>query len=202
MASARSIIRALTAFARAVSSGSSGSSQEEQVEVAVADMADDAARAGPRAESAFGLEDALGQARDRHADIGREPRQPGAAPRGPVGVVARLPERLRSSGLVAQAKPPPPMSAAIASTVSACSFTPAGLPWNSKKRVGCLGSPRASSSGCRPRIWTSSSSSIRATGMPDLDGGDHGVHRASRSGKAQTAAEIASGMPCRRSRPR
>ena len=38
---------------------------------------------------------------------------------------------LRSSAWLVQAKSPPPCSAAIACTISACSLVPASVPWNS-----------------------------------------------------------------------
>ena len=45
--------------------------------------------------------------------------------------------RLRSSGLVAHSKSMPPFSRAISCTISACSSTPAWVPWNSRNSVGC-----------------------------------------------------------------
>ena len=57
------------------------------------------------AMSRLRLLDAIGQPRNRHADVGGEASR--ARPQGrarPIGVVARLPELVRSSGLVVQAK--------------------------------------------------------------------------------------------------
>ena len=47
----------------------------------------------------------------------------------------------------------------------------------------------------QPRICTSSSSSMRATGMPDWMVAITAWTASSTPGKAQTAAEIASGTP-------
>ena len=47
----------------------------------------------------------------------------------------------------------------------------------------------------QPLICTSSSSSIRATGMPDLNGRDHRLDGLVDAREAHTAAEIASGTP-------
>ncbi len=73
-----------------------------------------------------------------------------------------------------------------------------GVPWNSKNSVGARRGLRASSRRCRRSICASSSSSMRASGMPGLHHLDHRLHRAASVGNWQVAAEIASGMPCRR----
>ena len=73
--------------------------------------------------------------------------------------------RVRSSGVLAHSKPSPPCSPAMSCTVSACSFTPASVPWNS---ISSSGDSRM----LRP-LWAltartalASSSSQRAIGTP------------------------------------
>ena len=106
--------------------------------------------------------------------------------------------RLRSSASVAQRKSEPPNSTASSPTAAACSATPAAEPWNSKNSVGASGK---SSLECRmqARICTSSSSSMRATGMPDWMVAITVSTAPARSRNGQTAADTASGMPCSRS---
>ena len=48
-------------------------------------------------------------------------------------------KRVRSSGVVAHSKAWPPNSEEISCTVSACSLTLAGEPWNSMSNMGCTG---------------------------------------------------------------
>ena len=47
---------------------------------------------------------------------------------------------LRSSAWLVHAKSPPPFSPAIACTISACSFVPASVPWNSSSSRFLFGS--------------------------------------------------------------
>ena len=120
---------------------------------------------------------------------------PGRSPRQAQKASCRAAQsRFRSSARVAQRKPAPPWSAASSPTSSACSATPASLPWNSKKSVGASGSPR-------PRVLvaartcTSSRSSIRAIGTPAWMVAITVSTAPASVSKEQTAAEIASGMP-------
>ena len=65
-------MRSLSASAAASSVGSLGVDHEGQVEVAVADVADDRRDEAVGRDVRLGLEDAFGEARDRHADVGRQ----------------------------------------------------------------------------------------------------------------------------------
>ena len=150
---------------------------------------------------ALGLGDALGEPRDRHADIGRDrPAQPGrSASAAQIGVVARLPEL----GAVLRLGRPVERAAAelggdlaeplrllrhprlaCRGTRRTASASPAGRAWNSR---------------WRPPTATSSSSSMRATGMPLWMVTIVASQAASIVGNGQMPAEIASGMPCSRS---
>ena len=86
----------------------------------------------------------------------------------------------------------------MAWAVSACSATDASLPWNSKNRTGRSGRS-VFDQRLIAAIWTSSANSIRATGTPDWMIAMQVSTASSTLGKAQTAAETASGMPERRS---
>ena len=83
-----------------------------QVEIAVADMADDRRERAGFGDVALRLDDAFGEPRDRHADVGGERSRAGPQRLArPVGVVARLPQpgailRLASPSRTA----PPPNS--------------------------------------------------------------------------------------------
>ena len=66
---------------------------QRAVEIAVADMADDRRQQIEPLQIVLGLGDAIGQPRDRHADVGRH--HAGAGPQRlhrPIGVMPRLPE--------------------------------------------------------------------------------------------------------------
>jgi hypothetical protein len=69
------------------------------------------------------------------------------------------------------------------------------VPWNSRKSIGTSARP---SFECRftPRIWTSSRSSMRATGMPDWMVTITASQAARTEGNGHTPPEMASGMPC------
>ena len=77
-----------------------GVHQQDDVEIAVAHMADDRCQEAAFVDVAAGFEDALGEARDRHADIGghalrsRLERQAGV-----IGIVAGLPQAVAVFGL-------------------------------------------------------------------------------------------------------
>ena len=105
--------------------------------------------------------------------------------------MARLPEPAALLGLGRpSAKSPPPCSAAIARTVSACSSTPASVPWNSKNSVGCS---RQVELGVR--LTASHLHVVEQLDARDRDAGldrlDHGVDR---------ALEVAKGADRRRDR--
>ncbi len=106
--------------------------------------------------------------------------------------------RERSSAFVAHSKGPPPRSCAISPNRSACSRAPASVPWNSTSRSGVSGRDsfeyRLQAATC-----TSSSSSMRATGRPDWIVRMVASQAALIDGNGQMPAEIASGMPWRRS---
>ena len=90
----------------------------------------------------------------------------------------------------------------MASTAAACSATPAWLPWNSRNSVVTGLCPSSLEKRMHASIMSASSSSIRATGMPDCDVAITVSTADLRSGNWHTAADIASGMPCSRSRTR
>ncbi|MDT4877480.1 hypothetical protein FQZ97_1130010 [compost metagenome] len=100
--------------------------------------------------------------------------------------------RVRSSGVTAHSKAWPPKSAAISCTVSACSFTLAGEPWNS---MSSMFSSRRPSLLCaltmRTVLW--SISSQRAIGTPSWITWITVRTAASMVGNEQVAAEIAWG---------
>src|SRR5205807_1122111 len=74
--------------------------QYDQVEIAVADMADQRCGEKCAGEIGLGLADAVGEARDRHADIGRESLAAGPKrQRRPERIVSRLPEPATGLGL-------------------------------------------------------------------------------------------------------
>ncbi len=81
----------------------------------------------------------------------------------------------------------------MACTVCACSSTEAGLPWNSKNRVGASASVVLLN-----RLMafsdSASSSSMRATGTPSWMVWITVCTAESMSGKVHTAAEMASGI--------
>ena len=120
-----------------------GIEQHDQVEIAVAHVADDRCDETARLDVRLGLENAVGEARDRHARIGREslrardagpsPRNtPRVAPsRGASGPRASSPTRTRCRRC----------SSAIACICDACSATLVSLPWNSKNSVGFSANP-------------------------------------------------------------
>ena len=145
-----------------------GIEQHEQVEVAVADVTDDRRDEPRRLDVGARLEHAVGEARDRHAGIGGERLLARAQrQRRVVRVVPRLPE-LRA---ILRLRRPLERAAAVlggdrlhqlrllAHAVARCRGT----------RRTASASPRslrASSSAMHASICTSSSSSMRATGMP------------------------------------
>ena len=106
--------------------------------------------------------------------------------------MARFPELgARSSGLVAHWKSSPPCSRAMSCTAFACSTTAAALPWNSRKSVGASGYAVLLWR-LRAAIVVAHRSSLRATGMPAWSVSITVFAAPSMSGKAHTAADIAS----------
>ena len=107
------------------------------MEVAIADMADDRRQQPLLLDVLAGLGDALRQPRDRHADVGR----PGAraGPERHVGVVrvmACLPQRRALLGAGSPSRSWRRRTrAAMAWTASACSLTPASVPWKLEEKV-------------------------------------------------------------------
>jgi hypothetical protein len=98
--------------------------QEHEVEVAVADVAEERHRRDVALHVLHGLVHALGEARNRHADVGRDGARAGPdLQAGEVASWRACQSWLRSSGFVAQTKSMPPCSFAIACTASACSTT-------------------------------------------------------------------------------
>ena len=75
-----------------------------------------------------------------------------------------------------------------------CSATLAGVPWNSRNSIGVSGSDSLE---CRltARTCSASSSSMRATGMPDWIVRIVARQHASTEGNGHTPPAIASGMP-------
>ena len=171
--------------------------QRADVEIAVADMADDRRDQSHLVDVAPGLDHAFGKPRDRHADVGRERRaRPAAAPsppnrrRGAPARVACAPPawspirtdrrrtRRRSRRSARPARRPRPRCRGIRGTASA---SPAGRASNRR----CWRAPaprraaRCARPGCRTGWWRSPR-----------------CRRRSIDSNGQTAAEIASGMPC------
>jgi hypothetical protein len=103
--------------------------QQHHVEIAVADMAEDRRLQPRRLQVLLGFGDAFGQAGDRHADIGREglPARLQRQDR-PQRIVPRLPQLAAFLGDRGPFEVLPPLSAAIAWTIWACSITPASVP--------------------------------------------------------------------------
>src|SRR5258708_29049251 len=76
---------------------------DRQMEIAVADMTEDRRnQPGPR-DILHGLADAIGQARDRHADVGRDVL--GAGPEGEGGEVAVMPRLPEPAALLRPRRP-------------------------------------------------------------------------------------------------
>ena len=138
------------------------------MEVAVADMAGERRDQGRSGQVLLGLDDAFGELGDRHADVGRPQLQPGRSALAAQAASWRACHSLlRSSCLAVQRKSPPPNSWAISPNRSACSCD---------ARLGAVElqeQGRRDGVGRRPEYrlmassWTSSSSSMRAIGMPD-----------------------------------
>ena len=168
------------------------------MEIAVADMADDRRDEPGSRDVALGLVDAFGEPRDRHADVGRERLRAGPQARAP-------PNRRRAAPARAGCAPPAwsPIRTARRRTRrrSRRSARPARrprprVPWNSTNSVGVSGSVELGIEVAARLTCTSSSSSMRATGMPDWMVTMAASQAASTEGNGQTPAEIASGMPC------
>ena len=126
----------------------------------------------PLRPSPLGLGDAFGEPRNRHADVGRASLR--AGPQRQRRRVARRAAPATAASAPPAGSPsrnsPPPLSRAIACTASRPARRRAAcVPWNSKNSVGASRQRRASNRGCRRAICISSSSSMRATGMPELD---------------------------------
>ena len=116
---------------------------------------------------------------------------PGRSARaGPIGVVARLPE----PGAILGPRRPVERAAAellrrSRRSARDCSATPASVPWNSTNSIGVSRQRRASNRRCTRCTCSSSSSSMRATGMPDWMVGMAALQQASTDGKRADAAD-------------
>ena len=141
IASARMTRRSFRRSASASSAGIVAVDQKAQVEVAIADMPDQRRDEEAAFEVLLGLENALGQPGDRHAHVGRPDLAARAQRLVGVGhVVARCPQ-MRALFLLGG---PLELAAAVLggnrlAPVSACSFTPASVPWNSMNSVSLTG---------------------------------------------------------------
>ena len=138
--SARRVSRSVNCLAAASSSGLSRVDQDQRVEVAVADVPDDDDREAQRRQVGRGGIDALGQARDRHAHVGRDhPAAGAAADGGEVQLVARVPDAVAVLGVRRPAEGAAAERVGDVAHRFGGSATAAALPWNSKNSVGASG---------------------------------------------------------------
>ena len=161
------------------------------VEIAVADMTDDRRDQPALGDVALGLGDAFGQPRDRHADIGRDrlgaraqrQRRPSRRRAAPARAGCAPPARVAHSN-----GPPPNSRGDLAEPLRLLGDARLGaVEFEEQHRR--LGEGRASNRRCTARTCSASSSSMRATGMPDwmvaidgVAGGLDGRERADAAG--------------------
>ncbi len=133
--------------------------------------------------SSLVAQDRLVEPRDRHDRVRGKPLMArAAAPVPPIRASCRACHSFsRSVGVGGPAEPGAPKPAAISSACLACSATAAGVPWNSKNRLGRASRPCSFEYAMQAAICTSSRNSIRATGMPDLHDRDRGLHGVAQS---------------------
>ena len=114
---------------------------QRAVEIAVADMADDRRQQIEPLQIVLGLGDAIGEPRDRHADVGRDHAGAGAQRlHRPISVVPRLPE---FCAVLGPGGPGEFAAAAFRGDLLKffdCSATSFSLPWNSSSSSGVSGS--------------------------------------------------------------
>ncbi len=170
------------------------------MEIAVAHMPHDRRHAGT-SPSRSRLVSTMHSARREigtHTSVPK-PFAPGAScERRVVGVVPRPPERVALLGLVAHANPAAAVLARRSPDRLSLLLDPGvrAVELEEQRRLLAVARARIAVAGC---ICTSSRSSIRATGMPELHRLDHRVDGALEVANAQIADAIASGMPKSRS---
>jgi hypothetical protein len=178
--------------------GAFGSIAKQDVEIAVADMAQDR-RSGTEASRSSLVSTCIRPVRliGTQTSVVQPIACPAAGPCGEIGLVPRLPQsRLRASGEVDHWNSPPPLCRAISRTVSACSATARGTV--ELQQQGRLLGIVELGIGVDACICASSSISIRAIGTPIWIAWMTVSTAPFSVSKVQTAAAIASGMPCRR----
>ena len=200
IAIARRTSRSLSALARASSSGSSGSTRIARWKLPSPTWPTIGASRPDSSRSALVSRDALGEARDRHAGVGGE--AAGARPQRAarlVGAVAGVPERAP----LALVGGPVEAAAAVRRRRSR------RPPWPGRPCPRACRGTRAAASGRRrdriskwrltASIWTSSSSSMRATGIAWASTSITQFTAPSSVSNAHAAAVIDSGVGCTRS---